>query len=191
MRALLAILALLLPSSAFGQAGRIEFDKGMRYFRAQEYDAALPYLQQAYELSGKRPSTIRALAQCERALNRYEDAIRHFEEYLATNPEDAASVRETITLVKELQQERERRARETPAIEPPKVPPPPPPAPPIAPPPPPAPESDDDVHSSPYLWVGIAAGVAAVIGGGIALGVALSGERDPYGGSSDVVLEGP
>lgn len=88
-------------------AGKTEFDTGVRYFRAQEYEAALPHFRRAYELSNRRPSTIRALAQTERALAMYDDALRHFREFLDTNPKEseAATVRETIALIEELKKD--------------------------------------------------------------------------------------
>lgn len=101
----------LLPASAWAakkkannEGGRAEFERAARYYKAQEYDAALPWFQKAYELSGKRPSTIRALAQCERSLKMYDRSIEHFREYLATNPPaaEAKSVRQTIALMEEL-----------------------------------------------------------------------------------------
>lgn len=98
------LFSTLSASANTSSDGREEFERATRYYRAQEYQAALPWFQRAYELSNRRPSAIRALAQCERSLNRYDDAIAHFREYLATNPpeEDAQSVRETIVLLEEL-----------------------------------------------------------------------------------------
>jgi hypothetical protein len=68
-----------------------------------------------------------------------------------------------------------------------KPPPPPPvapPPPPIAAPPPPAVE-EESVASSPWLWIGIAAGVVAIAGATTA-GVLLAGGEDPYAGSTGV-----
>jgi tetratricopeptide (TPR) repeat protein len=99
------MICFALPAFAGTESdGRPEFERAARYYRAQEYEAALPWFQRAYELSKRRPSAIRALAQCERSLHRYDDAIAHFREYLATNPpeEDARAVRETIVLLEEL-----------------------------------------------------------------------------------------
>ncbi len=104
-RAALATLLLFVGSSAYAndaQKARADYEKGSRYFEAEEYEAALPYFQSAYSLSGKRPSSIFGLAQCERSLKMYEEAIKHFREYLATNPKDATSVKETIELLVEL-----------------------------------------------------------------------------------------
>lgn len=87
--------------------GKQEFERAMRFYDAQEYEAALPLFHRAYELSNRRASAIRALAQCERALKRYHEAIAHFREYLATKPRpaDASSVEETIILLEQLERE--------------------------------------------------------------------------------------
>lgn len=76
--------------------------KATRYFEAEEFVAALPYFEKAYEQSGRRPATIFGLAQCLRSLRRYADAVRYFEEYLATEPENADEVRETLGLLEEI-----------------------------------------------------------------------------------------
>jgi tetratricopeptide (TPR) repeat protein len=100
------LLALVVITSAAPSKtdGREEFERAARYYKAQEYEAALPWFQKAYELSGHRPSTIRGLAQCERSLKMYDEAIEHFREYLATNPSasEAKSVRKTIDLLEEM-----------------------------------------------------------------------------------------
>lgn len=173
------------------EEAKSSFQKANRFFEAGEYEAALPLYEQAYALSNRRPSTIRALAQCERALKLYERAIAHFREYLETQPEDAERIIETLELLEEL-----REASEATPVPPPPPPPevaPPPPLPTTAPPPPlsttpPPPEQTEDeggLLTSPWFW-GIVGAVA--IGGGIGLGVALSGTEDPYGGSTGVVL---
>lgn len=204
-------------TTAEAQAGRTEFERGLRYFRAQEYRAALPHLRRAYELSGKRPSTILALAQCERALEQLPEAITHFHEYLATKPgeEDARKVQETVQLLEEIVADRERaKAAETaakpepapPPIAPapapaaaPVQPPPPPPSPafqPAASPPavlPPSAEATVEpksrsVLTSPILWIAVG---AAVVGGAIAIGFAAGGSPEYYRGTSDLLLTGP
>lgn len=99
------LLCLLLLASSHAHAddsGRTEYQAGTRYFEAEEYDAALPLFRTAYERSGQRPATIFALAQCERALKRYDDAIFHFKEYLATGPDNQKEVVETVQLLEEL-----------------------------------------------------------------------------------------
>ncbi|MBK6689201.1 MAG: tetratricopeptide repeat protein [Deltaproteobacteria bacterium] len=97
------LLLLLLPTAALADdTGKSEYQAGTRYFEAEEFDAALPLFRIAYERSGKRPATIFALAQCERSLKRYDDAIFHFKEYLATGPDNDVEVRETVELLEEL-----------------------------------------------------------------------------------------
>ncbi|MFO0724725.1 MAG: tetratricopeptide repeat protein [Myxococcota bacterium] len=177
-----------------------EFDKANRFFEAHEYAAALPHYEQAYRLSKKRPSTIRALAQCERALNHYDDALAHFREYLATKPRpsDAGAIEDTIALILEVKAEADRAAAgpsPSPAPSPVAVAPSPLPSPTSAPPPPaavaaaPAPPAAEasSVWSSPVLWV---AGAIVLVGGGVAVGVvaAQSSTPAPYGGSSGIVL---
>ena len=118
-------LCLLAPGLAFGKpdaqsgGGKREFEKAMRFYQAQEYEAALPWFEKAYELSGRRASSIRALAQCERSLKRYESAIKHFKEYLATQPtpSDASSVAETVRLLEEIVAEQTRTSKPTPGPE--------------------------------------------------------------------------
>lgn len=84
------------------EAAKQAYSTASRFFQAEEYEAALPLFQQAYRLSNQRPATIFALAQCERSLKLYDAAMAHFKEYLATNPPDAANVKETITLLGDL-----------------------------------------------------------------------------------------
>lgn len=108
-------------------SGREEFEKGARFYKAQEYEAALPWFQKAYELSNHRPTTVRALAQCERSLKMYKEAIKHFQEYLDSKPpeKDAKSVRETIALLEELEtykvEKKPEPAEQTPSLDAPPV----------------------------------------------------------------------
>ena len=82
--------------------GKKEFILGVRFFKAKEYEAALPLFRKAYELTGHRRSTVLALAQCERALKMYDDAIAHYREYLAMDPPNAEKIRETVKLTEQL-----------------------------------------------------------------------------------------
>lgn len=70
-------------------AARAEFELGRAHYLRGAYDEALPHLRRAYVLSNKRPSTIRALAQCERMLGSWDDAIALYREYLSTGPGEA------------------------------------------------------------------------------------------------------
>ena len=83
-------------------AAKKAFIQGVRFFKAGEYDAALPLFRKAYEISGHRRSTVLALAQCERVLKMYDDAIAHYREYLAMDPPNAKKIRETVKLTQEL-----------------------------------------------------------------------------------------
>jgi tetratricopeptide (TPR) repeat protein len=83
-------------------AAKRAFIQGVRFFKAGEYDAALPLFRKAYEISGHRRSTVLALAQCERVLKMYDDAIAHYREYLAMDPPNAEKIRETVKLTQEL-----------------------------------------------------------------------------------------
>lgn len=188
------------------------FTRAKRYFEAEEYEAALPHFQRAYELSGRRPSTIFGLAQCLRLLKRYDEAIQRFEEYVKTDPEDRAEVEETILLLRDLQADKQRQtaapepAPATKAAPPPEKRPDPAPAPELAPPdaprlsaPEPAPsppltahttppsDEDDSLFESPWFW--IVTGAVAV-GAGVAIGVGVASSSEPglFGGSTGVVL---
>lgn len=182
----LAICFALLAIASAQDSGREAFEKGLGYFNAEEYELALPLFEEAYEASAHRPPAIFMLAQCERMLKRYDRAIAHYREYLATKPppEDAAKVEKTIDLLLEL----EKKAAVTIA---PKPPPPPPPiattpiaAPPIA----PIEDEDDSLWESPIFWIG--AGAVALIA--VGAGVALSGQSksDPTG-SAEVTIVRP
>jgi hypothetical protein len=199
---LLLIAAVVLTSGrdllAQTSDGRDEYERATKLFQNRDYESALASFEKAYVLSGHRPSTIRALAQCERALHLYDRAIGHFREYFATVPPDAASIEATIQL---LLDERDRSMKEpggasherassagaTP--EPAKTP------------PPekqqnegrsamtfdatPAAVHSDNILESPVLW--IIAGVA-VVAGGVALAFTLRSSDAYYGGTSNVVL---
>ena len=96
---------------AHASDGRKEFEKASRYFQAEEYEAALPFFQKAYRLSKQRPAAVFALAQCERALKMYAPAIEHFQEYLQSNPANAADVQQTIGLLTDLLEQQRQTAR--------------------------------------------------------------------------------
>lgn len=102
----LTILACALLSTTAAWAaeenGRVEFEEGTRLYRQDEFAAALPWFEQAYALSGHRPATVLALAQCERNLGEHDRAIQHFEEYLTleSDPNEVESVRATIALLR-------------------------------------------------------------------------------------------
>jgi tetratricopeptide (TPR) repeat protein len=196
----IALLALL--AAAPTEGAKEAYDKALAYSEAAEYDAALPYFQKAYELSNHRPSTILALAQCERQLKMYDQAIAHFKEYLALEPtpKDAPSIEVTVKLLEDLRAE-ELAKQEAPKVAPPKTveaPPPPPPPTIEAPPPPPPPlvaeaqpePESESLFESPVFWV-VTGAVVVAAATGVALGVALRPEAEVYGGTTDVILESP
>jgi tetratricopeptide (TPR) repeat protein len=78
--------------------GRREFDDAMRLYQAGRHADACPLFERAVELSNRRPSALRALAQCQRALGTRAAAIVTFREYVATQPTpaDAPAIEETI-----------------------------------------------------------------------------------------------
>lgn len=148
--------------------GRAEFERAMALFQAGDHAGARPLFEQAYTLSGRRPSTTRALAQCERALGNLSRAIELFTEYVASTPApaDADAIRVTIGELSAQQAARlaAEEAARTAALTPP-----PPSAPAPTPPPavlvaPPAPEPV--VRWGPIVGVGASALLAA---GGVTL----------------------
>lgn len=86
------------PAPSPEAAARESFERALALFNAGDFAAALPLFERAYEQSGHRASTIRALAQCERALGHAGRAIILFREYLATQPRpaDAPAIETTI-----------------------------------------------------------------------------------------------
>lgn len=114
VKLLLFLLLSVLPLSAHAASppGKEDFDAATRLFNAEEYEAALPYFERAYERSGRRPATVLALAQCLRALKRYEEAIARFEEYRASATDNAKEIEETLALLTELKQRQHEKSRE-------------------------------------------------------------------------------
>jgi tetratricopeptide (TPR) repeat protein len=170
--ALVLALFAIVPSRTFAaNDAKAEFEIASELFKKRELEAALPHFERAYELSGKRPSTIRGLAQCEWALEMHDRAIQHFREYLATNPpaSERVSIEETI---KQIEEEREKKKAAAPP-----PPPPPAPAPEVKPTPAPEPkpqpaieqkapppaESGGSVFSSPVFWIVTGAVVVATV----------------------------
>jgi tetratricopeptide (TPR) repeat protein len=109
------LIALMAIGASPAEDAKRAYEKALKYSNAAEYEAALPYFERAYELSNHRPSTIVALAQCERELKLYEKAIAHFQEYLALKPapKDSDKIAETVALLEELRtEELARKAKE-------------------------------------------------------------------------------
>lgn len=114
VKLLLPLLLAVLPLSveAASPPGKEDFDAATRLFNAEEYEAALPYFERAYERSGRRPATVLALAQCLRALKRYDEAIARFEEYRPNAGDNAKEIDETLALLTELKQRQHEKSRE-------------------------------------------------------------------------------
>jgi tetratricopeptide (TPR) repeat protein len=182
-------LALLVMAAGEEAPGKTQFEQARVHFDAGDFALALPLLEEAHRLSGRRPGVTRALAQCHRALGNRDEALRFFEEYLAASPPDAEAIAETIALIR----------KEAEAAVPLESPPPPPepdnfttraPAPPPPPLTPPAPPAAEEEHlvESPLFWILTSVAVVAV-GAGVAIGFAVGGrEVEPSGGSLDRVL---
>ncbi|MBI2377846.1 MAG: tetratricopeptide repeat protein [Deltaproteobacteria bacterium] len=176
--------------SLASETGKTEFDRARRLFLDGKTEEAKPLFERAVELSGRRPSAVRALAQCERSLGNRSRAIALFEEYLGSNPDDAAAVRQTIQELKA--EEAAERALAKPLDEAPREP-----AAegmldPIAPEPPPP--LVDSIVPAPepegrFPWLLVAVGAVAV-GSAVALTIALTsaGAIEPSGGTLDRVL---
>jgi hypothetical protein len=162
------------------------FERATALFDADEFEAALVYFKEAYEYSGKRPSTIMALAQCERITKRYDDALLHLGEYLETNLSEAerVKVRETIQVVEELKAIAAREAAqvvETATV----AAPPPPPVQIVAAPIPPA--EEDGLLEDPIFWIIVG---SVLVAGGAAAGIAVAAtDRDAYAGSTQVLAQ--
>lgn len=199
MRALVIALLVFIASTAFAkdEPGRVAFERGRKLFFANQPKEALPHLQEAYRLSNKRPSTIRALAQCERALGHREEATRLYREYLATTPRpnDAAAIEaelrdleaptlepeRTLPAIPPREHEEEdfvwegtrTEAPRTETAEEPQL--------------TPLPQAEPSLLERPLFWV-IAGGVLAAAGTAVALSFALADDGDPYGGSRGKVI---
>lgn len=207
----LILVALLLgvrvaaASPAEDTRGKNEYDRALKYYAAEEHEAALPLFQRAYELSNHRPSTVLGLAQCERALKMYDRALEHYREFLRINPKssDVASVKETIAMIEEVRDDARRKESPQPEKRPS--------ADRDAAPrqdelrlaapsrtatraamlaPPPALSAKEDstgVFSSPYFWV---AAVGVVVLGGAAVFVATKPSHpEPYSGTTGLFFK--
>jgi len=99
----LLLLSFALPALAKPNESGDELRAASKLFEAKEYRAALPHFVRAYELSERKPETIFALAQCERALRMDHSAVVHFREYLKTGPDEtrAAEVHAVRTVLLE------------------------------------------------------------------------------------------
>jgi tetratricopeptide (TPR) repeat protein len=188
---MLAAIAFAAPAFAEELDAKQSFEVGRAHFMRGEYADALPHLRRAYVLSQKRPAAIRALAQCERALGNYDEAIALFREYLQATPPppDREAIEKTIEHLEqkrpqpaELEREPEeadfvwegRRSPSetaTPELT----------AKPVV-----AEVEERSIFEQPWFW--IAAVVAVGGAAAITFAVANGGEPEPYGGSLGRVL---
>ncbi len=98
MVAIVTLLLVLAPATQ-GDAAKEAFESASAHFEAQRFAEAREQFVSAVELSGRRPAAVFGLAQCERALGHYDDAIVLFREYLASNPPNIAEVLRTIEIL--------------------------------------------------------------------------------------------
>jgi tetratricopeptide (TPR) repeat protein len=153
MKNLILVAALLAPAVAFAKTPKQEAKalvaKAMKAHGNGDYATALQHLQAAYE-KDPQPELLYAIAQVHVKLLQCKEAINFYEQFLATNPGEAAAkdTREAIDTCK--------------AQLPPDPPPPPPPEPVTPPPPPPPPPS--------LPWYRDAIGAGLVGGGLVAAG---------------------
>ena len=178
---LLTGLTLCWANSSFAQQGKNEYTQAIALFEAEEFEAALPFFEKAYQLSEKRPSTILGLAQCERALKLYEKAIVHFEEFLKTKPEKEQRLRveETLRLTRLIVSSKVPIKTKTPdksqsasSAEKPLL---------------ATSKGDTDtIWTNPWIWVLLG---SVVIGGSIGTAYAVQGETEAYRGNTNVALQ--
>ena len=175
---------------AYAKNGKDQYLQAVQLFEAEEFEAALPLFEQAYELSNKRPSTILGLAQCERALKMYGRALTHFNEFLATKPDEEQRLRveETVRLTRVLFEQRKQSKTKV-STDVPKPPPPPPSAAPkealiVA--STPAKTEPDSILGSPWLWVAVG---LVVTGGAVGTAFALQPSDEAYNGNTGIVLQ--
>jgi outer membrane biosynthesis protein TonB len=202
-----ALLALLLfAGTAVAQTdqdverAKALFREGYELAVEEKWAEALEKLEASRSLI-ERPSTVFNIGTTLLRLGRAKDAVAAFERFLEIAATEDPAREEALSLLAEAKQTVK-------AEEPPPVPPEPPPmAEPIeAPPPKPIeaapepritavervpPEDEDDFVGGTVFWVIVGAGVVAVIGGAIAVGLAARpGEEEPYPGTLNSVLEG-
>ncbi|MBI4817569.1 MAG: tetratricopeptide repeat protein [Deltaproteobacteria bacterium] len=93
----MVVVALLALAAPLGSDGREEFSRGAQLYAEDRPSEALEFFRTAYERSKHRPSSVLALAQCERRLGKFTDALEHFREYLRLAP--APQERERVRLI--------------------------------------------------------------------------------------------
>jgi tetratricopeptide (TPR) repeat protein len=149
---LLISTAIAAPPSQEEQA-RAHFLAGQADYAAGRYEEALHEFEVGYALA-PRPEFLINFAQTDRKLGRYQAAVVHIEQYLATGPAPALE-EEARRLLKVVREEQSQVVPAPVVIAPP------------APPPPAKPKSRA------WIW-GVVAGAVAVVAAGVATAVVLS-----------------
>ncbi len=156
--------------AAQDKLARLHFEAGKQAYELGRFaDAAIEF-QRGYDLS-KLPLFLLNLGHSYFALDRFEDAIKACEQYLALNPNDPVHVREAEDLLTSAQRHKQLQAPTTPPPETTTAP-----APPVTPeaPPPPPPVNDTAPRRGPAHpalgWTGV---VGMVVGAGLIAGGAV------------------
>jgi hypothetical protein len=157
--------------AAQDKLARLHFEAGKQAYELGRFaDAAIEF-QRGYDLS-KLPLFLLNLGHSYFALDRFEDAIKACEQYLALNPNDPVHVREAEDLLTSAQRHKQLQAPTTPP--PVSDTPPPPVTTEAAPPPPPPPVNDTPPRRGPAHpalgWTGV---VGMVVGAGLIAGGAV------------------
>lgn len=80
-------LAVLAPRAAYADeasSARELYERGIRFYNLQQFDAALDAFQGAYSI--ERPEFLFNIAQCQRQLRQYEAAARSYRAFVASFP---------------------------------------------------------------------------------------------------------
>jgi tetratricopeptide (TPR) repeat protein len=176
------------------------FKKAEAHFAKGRFQQALELYLRAYEAK-PLPGFHFNIGQCYRGLNQHEQAVEHFEKYLASpNPKHRADAERLVQLSRDaLEQQRKDQPPEEPPVpeeQPPGLAPTPPIAAPVAPEPkpePPPPPKRGRRRLKPiYFWTGVGVTAALLLTGTITGGMALSkssefnDESTPYGDLQDL-----
>lgn len=95
----------LVASVAYGQAetdeklARNYYQLGKELYNRSDYEGALKQFHMAYKYS-KKPGLLYNMARCHEFLGQLKEAIRYYEEYLQTDPKNAATVNARINNLK-------------------------------------------------------------------------------------------
>ena len=113
-----SVVSLPSPVHADERSARAHFDEAESLYAEGDFEAALAEYQAAFA-AAPLPAIMFDIAQCQRNLDHYSEAIFAFRRYLALDP-DAPNREAVLKLVSELEHKRDRQA----ALRPPAAPPP-------------------------------------------------------------------